>query len=188
MEEIWKVVPGYEWYMVSNTGKVKSLNWRRWIPRKNPIIKSPAKDRCWYLHLGVSDGFNKKNFFVHRLVAMAFLEKGSHHEQVNHKNWIRDDNRVENLEWCTNSENQIHSFKVLWRKAISGKDHAHWGKFWENNKTAKSVNQLSLDWSIIKKWGSISDAAVSIWVNASGISSVLSGVQKTSWWYKWELA
>jgi len=52
---------------------------------------------------------------IHRLVAQAFIPNPENKRTVNHKNGIRDDNRLCNLEWTTHSENNIHSFKVLGR-------------------------------------------------------------------------
>ncbi len=66
---------------------------------------------------------NRKLIKGHRLVAQAFIPNPDNLEQVNHKNGIKDDNRVENLEWCTSKENVQHSFDVLKRISPKGKNH-----------------------------------------------------------------
>ena len=103
MEEIWKDVKGYEGlYQVSSLGKIKSL-----------YNKQNMKP---YIHNGYSritlhkNGQCKMNM-VHRLVAQAFIDNPLNKPCVNHIDFNRSNNNVENLEWCTYSENQNHSFK-----------------------------------------------------------------------------
>lgn len=121
MEKFIDVV-GYEGkYLVSNLGRVLSVK-RTVIGRngaeytiKERFLK-PKLDRYGYLICGLSSNSKTKTTTVHRLVAKAFLEQPEGKNCVNHKNGIKTDNRVENLEWVTISENNKHSYQVLGRK------------------------------------------------------------------------
>lgn len=117
--EIWKPVKGFEkYYEVSNEGRVRSKDRIRsnGIPIKGKVLKpNVLKDGYAQATLVV----NGKPYWkkIHRLVAEAFIENPENKPQVNHKNGIRNDNRIENLEWCTVSENHRHAFDVLGKKA-----------------------------------------------------------------------
>ena len=63
------------------------------------------------------------NFSIHRLVGMAFIPNPENKPNINHKNAIKADNRVENIEWCTQKENIIHSYKMGLQPIIVGEDH-----------------------------------------------------------------
>lgn len=111
MEEIWKPVVGYEgFYEVSNLGRVKSLHCN---PAKI-IAQTGRPNHYLSVHLSKNGKATRKN--VHRLVAMAFVSNPSNKLQVNHINGNRADNRAENLEWVTGSENIKHSFYRLGRE------------------------------------------------------------------------
>ena len=121
MEEIWKDVIGYEGiYAISNFGNVKSLDRKIY----NSVYKKgyaytkgkymyKNKDKDGYLTVGFFKDKKMKTFKIHRLVAIHFLEPNNYKTIVNHKNGIKSDNRVENLEWCTNSENLKHAYDTL---------------------------------------------------------------------------
>lgn len=104
-KEIWKPVVGYEGqYEVSSIGRVRSLNYLN--TGKKVIMALQAKEGA-YIKVGLRDkDGNNKYYRVHRLVAMAFLPKPLPEQRyVNHINGYKQDNRIENLEWCTAKEN-----------------------------------------------------------------------------------
>lgn len=110
MEKIWKKIPNYSSYEISNYGEIKTFNWKN-LGRE--AIMKPALDPTGYPRtmLKRDDGLIH-TIKVHRLVAITFIENPEGKPCVNHINGIRNDNRVVNLEWCTHKENMQHSFKI----------------------------------------------------------------------------
>lgn len=119
-KEIWRDVKGYEGlYQISNIGRVKSLSRtvyradQKPLPVKEKILKF-AKDKDGYLIVCLHSMTGKqKNHKVHRLVAEAFIDKVTGKTLINHKDGIKSNNFVDNLEWCDNSDNILHSYYTL---------------------------------------------------------------------------
>lgn len=114
--EYWADIEGYEGiYQVSNLGNVKSFS--RVVPRKNGkkrVIKgrelTPTLHKKGYYYVRLGAKGNQKHFYIHRLVATAFIPNPHNKPQVNHINGNKADNNVRNLEWMTAQENITHAF------------------------------------------------------------------------------
>lgn len=109
MNESWKPVPGFEKvYEVSNIGNV-----RRVLPNNKYRMRKKHFGSRNYYEIMLSNNNNQKLCLVHRMVAAAFIPNPKNLPQVNHKDGNRRNNNIENLEWCTAKENQLHSRRVL---------------------------------------------------------------------------
>ena len=105
MNEIWRDIKGYDGvYQVSNWGRVKSLKFGK------ELFLKPVNNGWGYHRVSLCKNKKGKNITVHRLVAEAFIKNPQNKRTVNHKNGIKADNRLSNLEWNTMSENNKHAF------------------------------------------------------------------------------
>lgn len=103
MKEEWKSIEGYEEYIVSNTGKVISLKYG-----KSRLLKTESSRK--YPCVSLSRGNKVWRVFIHVLVARLFLPNPEGKPEINHIDGDKLNPSVDNLEWCTRSENQIHAF------------------------------------------------------------------------------
>jgi hypothetical protein len=105
--EIWKDIENYHGlYKVSNLGRVKSFK-----KGKGFILKACIIPRG-YLILNLYNNKKMNAFYLHRLVAKAFIPNPENKPEVNHINGIKTDNNLKNLEWCTRSENAKHAYRM----------------------------------------------------------------------------
>lgn len=124
--EQWKPIPGYEgYYEASTLGVIRSVD--RIVPhgrhgtckQKSKVLKY-AFDKKGYIRVALSMGSSFKTHTVHRLIAMTFMGQRPQGYQINHISGVKTDNRVVNLEYCTQSENALHSFRLGLQKPKKG--------------------------------------------------------------------
>ena len=134
--EIWKKVDGYDNYSVSSEGRVRNDKTLR-------ILKA-KRSKKGYMCVGLCRNGKMKSFRVHRLVGQAFLPNPENKECIDHINCIRDDNRVENLRWCSHKENMNNPLsRINNREAQKGK---HSGK---NHPSSRAVVAINIENSSI---------------------------------------
>ncbi len=128
MTERWRDVVGFEdYYCVSNRGRVMRNNTGR-ILKQYPTRKG-------YLQINLCKNGLMYNFRVHRLVLLAFVGLPKDDQETNHKDGVKSNNRVRNLEWVTCKENNQHKIHVL--KLNVGETHHCWGKFGSDSVHSK---------------------------------------------------
>ena len=155
MEEIWKDIQGYEGlYRVSNLGRVKSFH------KAKEHILSPGKDKDGYFQVQLyKNGINKMRK-VHRLVAQAFISNPNNLPQINHKDENKQNNNVDNLEWCTNEYNHNYGTR--------------------NERAAKSCSKKIILINTGEIFESTREASKKYNVHNSTICQCLKGIKKSA--------
>lgn len=169
--EVWADIKSYEGiYQVSNFGRVKSV--------ASNAIRSYYINNNGYHICGLYKNCVERKILIHREVARSFIENPYNKPCVNHKNGIRTDNRVENLEWCTHSENNIHSHKQLNRKRRNF-------SYPLDNRPQNPVFQYTLDRIFIREFASCKEAATLLNLQSSKIHCCRSGTIKSYGGFLW---
>jgi len=148
MEEIWKDIIGFEGkYQVSNFGNLKSLTRADKHCHKDKIRNS-HKINSRYVNAHLFTDKKKYSFLMHRLVALHFIPNPENKPQVNHIDGNKSNNHINNLEWCTASENMTHSVNTLNNKSEPGINH----------KLSMPIFKVSLDGFVLNVFESINSA------------------------------
>lgn len=165
-KEIWVDIKEYEGlYQISNLGKVKSLKRKTTNQhcKENKILKNNF-DKDGYLQVRLSKNGKAKTKRVHQLVAEAFIPNPNNFNSINHKNEIKNDNRVENLEWCSVAYNNAYGSRC------------------------KAINQYDLDNNYVRTWKSAKEIVLTLGFKKAGnITSCCKKRPhcKTAYGYKW---
>ena len=169
IKEIWKDIPEYEGlYQASNLGKIKSLDRFNYKGHHNleKILKQKL-NKNGYLSVSLCKNKKVKVCYIHKLIAITFLDNNNNYPCVNHKDGNKQNNIVDNLEWCSYTHNNNEAIRLKLRKT-------------------KPVIQYDKNFIKIKKWDSIANAARILKINPSDISTVCKGKRKTAGGYIWK--
>ena len=175
--EFWQNIPDYEeLYQASTYGRIKS--------KSNGVIKIANVHKGGYLRLGLFKGNKEKKYLVHRLIAATFLLKPNipsdcaERIEINHKDQNPSDNRVENLEWCTQSYN-LHYGNGYERRAKSATN---------NPLQSKCVYQYDKSGNFIDKFPSLSEVERAKGFDQGFISKCCNGKLSQAYGYIWKYA
>ena len=178
--EIWKDITGYEgYYMVSNLGRVKSLErtvrCNRGYKTIHERILRTRKTRCGYIIVNLNQDGKMKTHYVHQLVATAFCENQMGYTEVNHINEDKSDNRAENIEWCSRSYN-INYGTHNKRSAEKRRNDPN------RSKPVIGVDKVT---GLIVEFLSISEASRQLGINQGSLCSCLKGKLKSCGGFYW---
>ena len=153
MEELWDYVPRFKnMVQVSTLGRIKSFY--RYSAGK--IIQCIDIDCFGYARVRIKG----KRYKIHRLVAETFIPNPEDKREVNHKDGNKLNNRADNLEWATRSENQKHAYKIGLQKSSEKQKQAV--SKWNKENRIKSVHQYKLNGELIKTYKSCHDCSIEL--------------------------
>jgi len=182
--EQWKDIEGYEGlYQVSNLGRIKS---------KSGLIRKQTMNKNGYFYVNLCKEGKVRNYPVHRLVALAFVEGSESELTVNHKNEDKADNRAENLEWMTRKDNLNYgTHNTRMRSSRKGKcagaDHFNYGKLGADSHTHKGkvVGVSVEDPEVVVEFETAADASRALNISSGQLCDTLKGKYKTCGGYYW---
>jgi hypothetical protein len=176
--EIWKTIEQDTNYQVSTQGRFKN---------KQGQILTTKQTGYIYVRVG------KDKILLHRLIAQTFIPNPDNLPDVNHKNGIKSDNRLENLEWMSRRDNMVHAHETGLISHKTGLGHHNYGKPTPESvkkkqsavrKDKKKVYQYTLDGDFVKEWESTKATELAGY-NRSSVSQCLNGKIRQSYGYIW---
>jgi hypothetical protein len=185
-----KDIPNYEGiYMASDDGKIWSCHSRKFL--------KPMKSKAGYYRVSLPVNGKYKKIPVHRLIAKTFIPNPQNKPTVNHKNEIKTDNRVCNLEWATILEQNIHGTRIKravkhtnykarnidYKIVASKHDYVAIAK-----KCSKPILQMDMDGNVLQRFESITIAHQQTGANMAHIVMCAKGKGKSCGGYKWAYA
>ena len=146
---MWKLIKGYESYFINELGEILSTK-----NKQQRILKKKLDKTTGYYKIILSEKGKTKTYNIHRLVANAFINNPFNYKYVNHKDENKQNNSVDNLEWCTHKYNdnygtrnqrlsEKHSKKIL-QIDVNGKTIKEWNSIKEINNNLN----LRIEWSL----------------------------------------
>jgi hypothetical protein len=121
MKEIWKKIPDFSRYEASNLGRLRSLDYKR--TGKVKVLKPACSNDGYMKTMLLRDDGRYRSWTVHLFIMLTFVGNKPNGMEVNHKNGIKTDNRIENLEYTTRSKNMLHAFRYGLESPKRGEDN-----------------------------------------------------------------
>lgn len=179
--EEWRDIEGFEGiYQVSNIGRVRSLDHVR-VNKQGEFhfkgrILALSKNHGYPVISFTKNG-KTKQYFIHRLVASAFIPNPQGENIVNHIDGNKDNNDVSNLEWCDQRENVNHAVRTGLLPIKYGKD----------NKTSRKIIQYTLNDEYVATWYGLGEVVRNVKVTRANVNACLIGKRNKAGGYKWKL-
>lgn len=174
MSKVWKEIKGYDGrYLISSSGNVISLNYRRTNKAKMLTWKINNKGYAW---VELWKNGVKEQRLIHRIVAETFIDNPEGYKIINHKDENPLNNDVDNLEWCDQSYNTIYSLELHPERKNKGKN------------MGLAIIQLDNDGNIIKEWENARTILLETGMSDYSITEVCRGRRHMAYGYLWRYA
>lgn len=164
VEKEWRTVKEYDRYEVNQFGEIRH--------KKRKQILKPRLNSGGYGYVAFNIDGQRKNFAIHKIVANAFIPNPNGYTEVNHKDYNRLNNQVDNLEWIDSSQNKIHAYKKIENHISRGKE----------------VEQYTKTGEYVKTYNTVTDAAKAVGCCVAAISNCCLGRTKTSMGFQWRFS